>query len=88
MNESQTNGVGNAVSYEIAVANHAKLLLDPEDWPARRAGFLQHDVVGDAVRPGRAIRRRRIHVQSNGSDGLRCGPRAIGRSAIRTSWSG
>src|SRR6185312_4607625 len=44
MNESQTNGVGNPVSYEVLVANHATLLLDPDDWPAKRAGFLQHDI--------------------------------------------
>jgi primary-amine oxidase len=44
INESRKNAVGNAASYEILFANHARLLLDPEDWPAKRARFLQHDV--------------------------------------------
>lgn len=44
VNESKTNGVGNPVSYELLYANHAMLILDPEDWPTRRAKFLEHDV--------------------------------------------
>ena len=31
VNESKTNGVGTRVGYELLYANHAKLLLDPED---------------------------------------------------------
>ena len=44
VNEQRTNRVGNPVSYEVLAPNHAQLLLDPEDWPAKRARFLQHDV--------------------------------------------
>jgi primary-amine oxidase len=44
VNEGKANGVGNPVSYELLYANHAELLLDPSDWPARRARFLEHDV--------------------------------------------
>lgn len=44
VNESKTNGVGTAVGYELVYANHSRLLLDPEDWPARRARFLEHDL--------------------------------------------
>src|SRR5581483_438588 len=44
VNEGRNNGVGNAVSYELLFANHAHLMLDPDDWPARRARFLEHDV--------------------------------------------
>ena len=44
LNERRTNEVGNPVSYEVLAANHARLLLDPDDWPARRARYLQHDV--------------------------------------------
>jgi len=44
INEATTNSVGNPSSYEVVIANHARLLLDPKDWPTRRAGFLQHDV--------------------------------------------
>ena len=39
MNEARRNAVGNDVSYEIAVANHARLLLDPDDWPANAPVF-------------------------------------------------
>jgi primary-amine oxidase len=44
INEARTNAVGNPVSYEVLVANHARLLLDRADWPAKRARFLEHDV--------------------------------------------
>jgi primary-amine oxidase len=44
MNEGKVNGVGNPVSYELLYANHARLILDPEDWPAKRARFLEHDL--------------------------------------------
>lgn len=44
VNESKKNGVGNPVGYELVYANHAKLMLDPEDWPYKRAEFLEHDV--------------------------------------------
>ena len=69
VNEGRTNAVGNPVSYEVLAANHARLLLDPQDWPARRASFLQHDLwvtpyepaeryAGGRVRPGQPRRRR------------------------------
>ena len=41
---ARTNAAGNPVSYEVLAANHARLLLDPQDWPARRARYLQHDL--------------------------------------------
>ncbi len=44
VNEHERNGTGNPVSYEVLATNHARLLLDPADWPARRARFLQHDL--------------------------------------------
>jgi primary-amine oxidase len=44
VNERETNAVGNPVSYELVYSNHGRLLLDPEDTPARRARFLEHDV--------------------------------------------
>jgi primary-amine oxidase len=36
--------VGNFVGYELVYANHEKLMLDPEDWPYKRAKFLEHDL--------------------------------------------
>jgi primary-amine oxidase len=44
INEARTNGVGNPVSYEVLAANHARLTIDRNDWPAKRARFLEHDV--------------------------------------------
>ncbi len=70
VNESRTNRVGNPVSYEVLVANHAKLLLDPQDWPAKRARFLQHDVW---VTPYAATERYaggEYALGSKGDDGL------------------
>jgi primary-amine oxidase len=44
INEGRTNAVGNPVGYELLHAKHGASLLDPDDSPARRARFLQHDV--------------------------------------------
>ena len=74
VNESRTNRVGNPVSYEVLVANHARLLLDPQDWPARRARFLQHDVWVTPYARGRTLCRRRICVWQQG----RRRPRGLG----------
>jgi len=70
INEAQTNGVGNAVSYEVLVANHATLLLDPNDWPAKRASFLQHDIWVTPYAPAERYAGGEYMFQSNGSDGL------------------
>jgi primary-amine oxidase len=70
INESRTNGVGNAVSYEVLVANHATLLLDPDDWPAKRAGFLHHDIWVTPYVPGERYAGGEYMFQSTGSDGL------------------
>ena len=70
MNESRVNEVGNAVSYEVLVANHAKLLLDPDDWPAKRAGFLRHDLWVTRYAPGERYAGGEYMFQSTGSDGL------------------
>jgi len=70
VNESRTNGVGNPASYEILAANHATLLLDPNDWPARRAGFLQHDLWVTPYVPEERYAGGEYMFQSTGSDGL------------------
>lgn len=44
VNEATKNGVGNPASYELLYANHARLELAPEDWPTKRARFLEHDL--------------------------------------------
>ena len=70
VNESRTNRVGNPVSYEVLVANHARLLLDPQDWPARRARFLQHDVWVTPYAPAERYAAGEYVFQSHGDDGL------------------
>ena len=70
MNQTHKNAVGNDVSYEIAFANHARLLLDPEDWPAKRAGFLQHDLWVTPYTPSERYAGGEYMFQSDGSDGL------------------
>lgn len=70
VNESRTNGVGNPVSYEVLFANHATLLLDPNDWPAKRAGFLQHDLWVTPYVPAERYAGGEYMFQSTGNDGL------------------
>lgn len=70
LNEGRTNQVGNPVSYEVLVANHARLLLDPEDWPARRARFLQHDVWVTPYAPTERYAGGEYALASRGDDGL------------------
>jgi len=70
VNEHRTNHVGNPVSYEVLVANHARLLLDPQDWPARRARFLQHDVWVTPYAPAERFAGGEYALASRGDDGL------------------
>lgn len=70
VNERRTNGVGNPVSFEIVAANHARLMLDPEDWPARRARFLEHDVWVTPYTPAERYAGGEYMVASKGDDGL------------------
>jgi primary-amine oxidase len=70
VNENKTNEVGNAVSYEVLVANHAPLLLDRSDWPAKRAGFLQHDLWVTPYVPIERYAGGEYMFQSTGNDGL------------------
>jgi primary-amine oxidase len=70
INESRTNGVGHPVSYEVLVANHARLLLDPADWPARRARFLEHDVWVTPFEPTERYAGGEYMLGSRGDDGL------------------
>jgi len=70
MNEARANGVGNPVSYEVLVANHARLLLDPGDWPARRARFLEHDVWITPYDPAERYAAGEYVLGSRGEDGL------------------
>jgi Cu2+-containing amine oxidase len=70
VNEARKNGVGNDVSYEVLVANHATLLLDPEDWPAKRANFLKHDLWVTPYTTTERYAGGEYMFQSDGSDGL------------------
>jgi primary-amine oxidase len=70
VNEGRTNAVGNHRSYEVAAANHARLLLDPQDWPARRARFLEHDIWVTPYAPGERYAGGEYAFGSRGDDGL------------------
>jgi primary-amine oxidase len=65
-----THGVGNPVSYEVLAVNHARLLLQPDDWPARRARFLQHDVWVTPYEPEERHAGGHYVLASRGEDGL------------------
>jgi primary-amine oxidase len=58
------------VSYEVLTVNHAQLLLDPDDWPARRARFLQHDVWVTPYEPEERYAGGQYIFASHGEDGL------------------
>jgi primary-amine oxidase len=70
MNEQHTNHVGNPVSYEVLATSHARLLLDPQDWPARRARFLQHDLWVTPYEPEERYAGGQYIFGSQGDDGL------------------
>ena len=70
INESRKNAVGNPASYEVLAANHATLLLDSDDWPARRARFLQHDLWVTAYSPTERYAAGEYVMASRGDDGL------------------
>ncbi len=70
LNEDRTNGVGNPVSYEVLATNHAQLLLDPDDWPARRASYLQHDLWVTPNAPSERYAGGHYVVGGRGDDGL------------------
>lgn len=70
VNERRFNPVGNPVSYEVLATNHARLLLDPEDWPARRARFLLHDLWVTPHAPDERYAGGAYVLASRGDDGL------------------
>ena len=70
VNEARKNRVGNPASYEILFANHATLLLDADDWPAKRARFLQHDLWVTPFDPTERYAAGEYVFQSKGSGGL------------------
>jgi primary-amine oxidase len=70
INEHRTNSVGNPASYEVLAFNHAQLLLDPDDWPARRAAFLRHDMWVTPFVPEERYAGGRYLLGSHGDDGL------------------
>jgi primary-amine oxidase len=70
LNENRKNTVGNPTSYEVLASNHARLLLDPGDWPARRARFLEHDLWVTAYSPAERHAAGEYVMASRGDDGL------------------
>jgi len=70
INEHRANGVGNPASYEVLAFSHARLMLDADDWPARRAGFLRHDLWVTPYQPDERYAGGQYMLGSHGDDGL------------------
>jgi primary-amine oxidase len=70
IDEHRTNAVGNPASYEVLAFNHAQLMLDANDWPAKRAAFLQHDMWVTPYQPEERYAGGRYMLGSHGDDGL------------------
>jgi primary-amine oxidase len=70
INERRLNRVGNPASYEVLALNHAQLLLDPDDWPARRAAFLRHDIWVTPFVADERYAGGQYMLGSHGDDGL------------------
>jgi primary-amine oxidase len=70
INETRSNPVGNPVSYELLATNHARLLLAADDWPAKRARFLEHDVWVTPLSPDERYAGGSYVLASRGDDGL------------------
>jgi primary-amine oxidase len=70
INEQRLNGVGNPASYEVLAFSHAKLMLDADDWPAKRAAFLRHDAWVTPYQPEERYAGGQYMLGSRGDDGL------------------
>lgn len=70
INEGRANSVGNPSSYEVLAFNHARLLLHPDDWPARRAAFLRHDLWVTPYQAEERYAGGQYMLGSRGDDGL------------------
>jgi primary-amine oxidase len=88
VNENRTNVVGNPTSYEVLASNHATLLLDPQDWPARRARYLKHDLWVTPYAPTERYAAGEYVMANRGDDGLAVWAARNPQSAIRTWWCG
>jgi primary-amine oxidase len=62
--------LGYPVSYEIRPGHNAMSLLLPEDFPQRRAGFVEHNLWVTPYRPDELFAAGDYTVQSRGGDGL------------------
>jgi primary-amine oxidase len=70
INEHRANGVGNPSSFEVLAFSHAAPMLDPDDWPARRAAFLRHDIWVTPYRADERYAGGQYMLGSHGDDGL------------------
>ena len=70
INERRTNSVGNPASYEVLAYNHAQLMLDQDDWPAKRAAFLRHDMWVTPYEPEERYAGGQYMLGGRGDDGL------------------
>lgn len=76
INPSKTNSVGNPVSYEIMHHAHTMLLMDEDDWPARRGAFAFNPLWVTPHDPAQRYAGGDYVFGSKGEDGLAVWTRA------------
>jgi primary-amine oxidase len=70
INPSVKNSLGYPVGYELMPGDNASSLLLSEDFPARRAGFIEHQLWVTPYRDNERYAAGDYPVQSRGGDGL------------------
>lgn len=69
-NPGKTNALGSPVGYELIQHAHARHLMDPEDWPARRGAFASKDLWVTGYDPAQKYAAGDYPLASKGDDGL------------------
>jgi primary-amine oxidase len=70
VNRRTQNRLGQSVAYEVNVSGDSELLMSPEDYPARRAGFTQYALWVTPNDPTQMFAAGAYPNQSKGGDGL------------------
>jgi primary-amine oxidase len=71
LNERTTNAVGNPTGYELVHHAHTPLLLDEDDWPAKRGAFAGKDLWVTPYDPRQRYAGGDYVFGSTGDDGLK-----------------
>ena len=79
---------GYPVGYEIAPGHNAISLMSDDDYPQRRAGFINHHLWVTPYREDERYAAAIIRRRATAATACRRGPRRTGRSRTPTSWCG